>query len=255
MLRKNIWQYCVILCICMLLSACMYPDERRMHNQPPLPVHIEQVQLAIDRFQESRGVLPIHTKPADTPLFEKYIIDFQQLTPAFVERPPASAFEMGGTFQYVLVEVEDNPTVKLLDLRMSETVREVQLRVNQYVSRYDWLPVKESIELGYFTLDYDKLNMKIEPTVISPFSRQNLPLIVSANGRVGIDYRFDLYQAIEQLKEEQEQMSDELEQELGLELKLADEDIRYLLYQDSYFAPGHSFPYIFDNESGSVLLK
>ena len=37
--------------------------------------------------------------------------------------PPESAYEAGGYFQYVLVNVESDPTVKLLDVRYRKRFR------------------------------------------------------------------------------------------------------------------------------------
>jgi hypothetical protein len=43
----------------------------------------------------------------------------------YIEEPPASAYESGGMYQYVLVDVEHKPTVKLVDLQMAEAIRDM----------------------------------------------------------------------------------------------------------------------------------
>lgn len=220
-----------------LLSGCLYPNERRAENQVPYPAQIQLVQSAVDQFLEQDGVLPLVTKEANTPLYEKYVIDFNRLVPRFIESPPGNAFERGGVFQYVLVDVEDNPTVKLMDLRLTNAVRDLQLRVNQYLLD-NYLPVKEIVDQGYFTLDYTKLNLKEEPYVKSPYSMQALPFVVDQDGRVAIDYRKDLYLLLQEVNKE------------GFE---DGRDIRYLLLQDSFIVPAHSFPYILLD--GEVILQ
>lgn len=211
------------------LSGCFYPNDRRVEHQMPHPDQIELVQSSIDQYREKTGVLPIQTKEADTPIFEKYVIDFHKLIQQrYMDRAPSHSFEEGGVFQYVLVDVETDPKVKLIDLRLSNEVRSLQMRVNDYLRRNTYLPVDQVIEGGYFTLDYNKLNLKPVPLVQSPFSRQYLPFVADQDGRIGIDYRLDLYQAIQDRE--------------GLSA-LEGEDIRFVLVEETHFVPVHSFPY------------
>lgn len=220
-----------------LLSGCLYPNDRRAENQVPYPAQVELVQQAVNQFQEQDQVLPIMTKEADTPLYEKYVIDFTKLVPRFLEGPPGNSFEKGGVFQYVLVDVETNPTVKLMDLRLTNDVRSLQLRLDQYLQS-NYLPIEETIDGGYFKLDYSKLNLKEEPFVQSPYTMQALPFIVNKEGKVAIDYRSDLYYTL------QEKEMDALAEE---------EDIRYILLEDSLIVPSHSFPYRVVN--GEIVLQ
>jgi hypothetical protein len=227
-----------VLFLILLLTGCLYPDERRMENQAPLQVQVDAVQAAVERYQEENRVLPIHTPDFEKPLYEKYAVHFQLLTPRYMERVPGSAFEQGGVFQYVLINVDDDPEVRLIDLRTSQKVNEVQLRLNQYLSRNDWLPWSEMYDNGFFRIDYEQLRYDEEPMVESPFTKQNLPLIVFRDGRVGIDYRPDLYRLLEE--------SDEA---FG-----ADEDLLALLVQDSLFAPVHAFPNYL-KEDGTIEVR
>lgn len=216
--------------VSLILSGCMYPEEQRIASAPPHEHQIQQVQDSIQAYQMETGVLPIHTRDADTPIYHKYVVNFNLLMQKnFIERPPAHSFEGGGIYQYVLINVEEEPEVRLIDVRLSRQVRDVQRRVNVYWRNNDILPIDELIDGGFFTIDYRKINLRTPPTVDSPYSKQPLPLIVDQRGQVGIDYRIDLYQIMQQ-------MDDLSELQEG-------EDIRFLLTENSEFAPAHSFPY------------
>ncbi|GGK24953.1 hypothetical protein GCM10010965_17130 [Caldalkalibacillus thermarum] len=222
-------KHMLLLLFVLLLSGCMYPYEHKLKNAPPHPVQIEAVQQSVDQFRADTGVLPIYNTEADTPIYHKYVIDFSKLIPRYMSEPPANSFEGGGHYRYVLINVETDPEVKLIDLRLTQKVAELQRRVNHYLSRNPYLPVDQMLEGGYFTLDYKQLGLKSPPTVESPYSQQFLPLIVDQRGQVGIDYRIDLYQALQNRED-----VDQLEE---------GEDIRFVLTDISPFVPAHSFPY------------
>lgn len=221
-----------MLFIAFSLTGCFYPQENRVENQIPYPDQIAMVQKSVDDFQVKTGVLPILTKEADTPIYQKYVIDFKQLIPAYLSSVPANAFEEGGVFQYVLVNVEEQPEVKLIDLRMAAKITELQLRINEYLRKNQYLPVEQIVDNGYFTLDYKELNLKEPPQVKSPYSENYLPLIANQEGRIGVDYRIDLYHVLKNL-----QLGDVQE----------GEDIRKILLIDSYIVPAYSFPYYLKN--------
>jgi hypothetical protein len=237
---KKIQKMMTILLFVLFLSGCLYPNERRVENQVPHKDQIELVQRAVLEFKDKHGVLPIETKEAETPIFEKYSIDFKKLIPRFISRPPANAFEEGGIFRYVLVDVEENPTVKLIDLRLTSRVGDMQLRVNEYLRENRYLPVDQVLEGGYFTLDKEKLKVK-STEVPSPFFRNqhHLPLIANQKGIIGIDYRIDIYRTLQEKGEQNNEKVD---------------DPRFILLEDHMFVPAHSFPYEFKNEE-PVLKK
>lgn len=212
----------------LLLVGCMYPTEQRMQNQPPHEEQIQTVQQSVERFQQETGVIPIHTRESDTPLYHRYAIDFNRLIPQYLERLPDHSFEADGRYNYVLVDVEENPTVKLIDLQMSQTVSQFQRRVNAYLQNGNYLPIAQDLGGGYFLLDHEELNLNHPPTVQSPYSQQSLPLIVDQKGKAGIDYRIDLQGIIESHNN-----LANLEEE--------GQDVRSLLLEESYFAPAHSF--------------
>ncbi|MGG0716687.1 hypothetical protein ABE096_03685 [Robertmurraya massiliosenegalensis] len=229
-----------VLLICLITSAiltgCAYPQDKLAQNQTPYQDQVVAVQSAVERFQEDKGgILPIKTKENDTPIYQKYLIDFKQLVPQYMAEPPGNAFESGGIFQYVLIDVETNPTVKIFDLRMAEMIRDINLRI----SMQDYPPYKERVADGLFSLDYEKLGFKEEPVVMSPFSNQDLPFVINGNAEVFVDYRKDLYQLFQ---------DDPSLFEPGT-------DVRPLLLEDSLFVPAYSLPYTIDAKTNEIIFR
>jgi hypothetical protein len=221
----------------LFLSGCMYPKEKLAENQIPYTDQIQAVQQAVNSFKEDNGgILPIKTKDAVTPIYQKYPIEFKKIAPKYIAEPPGNAFESGGIFQYVLIDVETNPTVKLLDLRMADTIREINIRIKSN----GYPPYKDKIADNLYTIDFDELGYKQEPYAVSPFTNQNLPFVVTTNAEVYIDYRQDLFQKLKEIDKEVKQ----------------GEDIRYILVEDSMFVPAYSLPYTIDPENNEpVFLK
>lgn len=233
-LKKCIWMTLLLFLSAVVLGGCLYPQELKMKNQPDDEVQIEEVQNSVQAYWQDTGVLPIQTTEADTPVFQKYVLDFNRLIPRYLAEPPPNSFEAGGVYRYVLVDVESDPKVKLIDLRLSRAVQELQLRVNEYVrTKSPHLPVADHLGNGYFTLDEEKLNLDQPPQVTSPYSGQLLPLIINQEGKVGIDYRLDLNQLLAS--------ADELEVPENV-------DIRHLLVKVSKFVPAYSFPYKLEDD-------
>lgn len=218
-----------------LLSGCMYPKEKLKQNQIPYKDQIQAVQTAVDEFRKDNGgILPIKTKEAETPIYQKYLIDFKKITPKYLAEPPGNAYESGGVFQYVLVDVETNPTVKIFDLRIAETIREIKLRIKAN----DYPPYKETLAKNIYSLDFKQLGYKKPPVAVSPYTNQNLSFVVTGNAEVYVDYRPDLYQAIKKSE---------------VELKPG-EDIRSILVKDSMFVPAYSLPYTLDEKTKEPIF-
>jgi hypothetical protein len=227
--------YLPVIFVLFTLTGCMYPEEKLVQNQVPYKDQLDSVQSAVDQFKEANGgILPIKTKDAQTPIYQKYPIDFNKIVPKYLSEPPGNTYENGGLFQYVLVDVEENPTVKLLDLRMAETIREIKMRIN--ASGYP--PFKDQIADNIYTLDFKKIGYKEEPVAVSPYTNQNLHFIISTDGEIFIDYRSDLYQAIKASK---------------LDLKEG-EDIRHILVNESMFVPAYSLPYTIDKSTNEPIF-
>lgn len=221
----------------LFLSGCMYPEEELAKNQIPYSDQLQAVQQAVDSFREDNGgILPIKTKEANTPIYQKYPIDFKKIAPKYLAEPPGNAFESGGIFQYVLVDVETNPTVKLLDLRVAETIRDIKLKIRAM----GYPPYKEQVADNVYSLDFKKLGYKQQPFAVSPFSNQNLPYVVTGNAEVFVDYRQDLFQELQKTEKD---------------LKPG-EDIRNILVENSMFVPAYSLPYTVNAENKEpVFLK
>ncbi|MEK4028957.1 MULTISPECIES: hypothetical protein [Bacillaceae] len=225
----------VVTLTAVFMSGCMFPQERRAENQMPYGEQVQTVQSAVDQFKEANGgILPIKTKEENTPLYEKYPIDFKKLIPQFIAEPPGNAYESGGIFQYALVDVEENPTVKLIDLRMAEQIRDIQIRIRSQ----GYPPFKKEIAHNVYSLDFKKIGFKEEPYVVSPYTQQNLPLVISGDGNIYVDYSSDLYAAIKKSQEKLKQ----------------GEDIRPILLKDSLFAPAFSLPYTVNNKNEPVFM-
>ncbi|MEH7176689.1 hypothetical protein [Neobacillus vireti] len=219
----------------LFLTGCMYPSEKLTQNQIPYQDQLQAVQQAVNSFKEENGgILPIKTREADTPIYQKYPIDFKKIAPKYLAEPPGNAFESGGIFQYVLVDVETNPTVKLLDLRMADAIRGINVRIKTN----GYPPYKDQLANHVYTLDYNKLGYKQEPYAVSPFSNKNLPFVVTTNAEVYVDYRQDLYQ---ELKKTDKQI-------------ITGEDIRNILVESSMFVPAYSLPYIVDPETNEPVF-
>jgi hypothetical protein len=218
-----------LLLIVVLLSGCMYPNDRKMENQLPLSEQVKMVQEGIDKFYADKEILPILTKEMDTPIFEKYVIDFPKMIPRYIPYIPGAAFEKGGHDLFVLTHVETKPTVKLLDLTMVDKVTDVQARVSYYFQERKSLPVGGVIQPGYFLINFKELAMgQNQGTVVSPYTGQPLPLIMSSKGVVGVDFTKDLEQFLKGNKPSKEAMK----------------DLRYLAADNSLYVPAKSFPYV-----------
>jgi hypothetical protein len=215
----------------------MYPSENLAQNQIPYKDQLQSVQTAVDSFRKDNGgILPIKTKEADTPIYQKYPIDFKKLAPKYIAEPPGNAFESGGVFQYVLVNVETNPTVKLIDLRVAESLRDINLRIKTN----GYPPYKAKIADNVYSIDFKQLGYDKPPFVVSPFTHQNLPFVITGDAQIYVDYRADLYQELKKT---------------NMAVKPG-EDIRDLLVNDSMFVPAYSLPYTVDPTTKEpVFLK
>ena len=119
----------IVLYLSLLLTGCV-PQDDLTQNTIPYEDQLQSVQTAIKQFQEDKGgILPIKTLDQTTPIYHKYPIDFKRLVPEYMAEPPSNAYESGGVFQYVIIDAESNPTVKLVDLRIADLISEINLRI------------------------------------------------------------------------------------------------------------------------------
>lgn len=234
--RKSFKLIASLTVLSVLLSGCLYPDERKAENQVPSAFYLEATQKAIEQFQQDTGVLPIVTKQMDTPIFEKYEIDFRKMIPRYMPDAPGNAFEKGGVYKYVLIDVETKPTAKLLNLGAVSTVADVQSAVNRYRGYYNKLPIKDDLGNGYYSIDHEELGVKTWQ-VPSTVGQNFLPLVMNANGEVGIDYASDIAQLLREKKVDVPKNTDP----------------RYVFARESMFVPAKSFPYELVNGEPRLL--
>ncbi|WP_078553263.1 hypothetical protein [Bacillus alkalicellulosilyticus] len=231
---SNIVRFTLLGLSVLLLTGCLYPNEQRLENQVPYPDQIQSVQQAVNQFQADTGVLPIKEREMDTPIYQKYPIDFGKLVPRYLQNPPGNSFENGGIFQYVLVDVEEAPTVKLIDLTVMNQIRDVQSTLNRYMRFNDLAPIDEMVDTGLFILDFTALGYNEPPRVQTPYFGNYLPLLIDNQGQVLIDYSMDLNMALQQFEHNY----------------AYGDDIRTILVENSFFVPVFSIPYTVDDETG-----
>ncbi|MBY0222695.1 hypothetical protein ABZ756_00245 [Mammaliicoccus sciuri] len=227
----------VMLCVGLLLSGCISrtPEEKQV-SETPYPDQLETVQKAVDSYQEQAGgLLPIKTRDMETDQYIKYPIEFSKIVPDFTEKIPSNAFENGGIFQYVLTDVEENPTVKLVDLRIAEKLRDLNLR--KFINGE--LPFLDPVGEFVYEVDFKKMGFKEPLTVESPYSNAHLPIVVAGDGHFYVDYSIDLNKILTEEKPEVEQGT----------------DIRYLLSETSAILPAYSLPYTVNEDNEPVFMK
>jgi hypothetical protein len=225
----------ILAFIPVLLSGCMYPKENLAQNQIPYQDQLQSVQTAVDRFKkDSGGLLPIITKAADTPIYQKYPIDFKKLIPKYLSEVPGNAYENGGVYEYVLVDAETKPTVKLLDLRIAQSIQEIKLRIKAG----GYPPYKKRLADNVYTLDFTKLGYKEIPYADSPYTNQKLPFVIAGDAEVYVDYRSDLEKVLQK----------------GVNSVKSGEDIRPLLVNEFMFVPAYSLPYTVDTKTNKPVF-
>lgn len=217
------WSYIAILFVLSaVLTGCLYPQEKRQ-EWDQLNQHLARVQTAVDTYLKQQKRLPYKYSQDDRKWSTHYQVDFMQIQGYLGEIPP-SAFENGGTFIYVMTEVETKPVVRLFDLRVHDAVEKVQLSVHAYKAREGSYPLGEQIAPHFYRIDTDKLYL--DPVqVASPYSPDTmLDLIIDDRGQVYVDYRTEVMKKWQQAKKKPSEQ----------------EDLRHWLAKDSYFVPGYS---------------
>ncbi|GGB05526.1 hypothetical protein ERX37_02515 [Macrococcus hajekii] len=219
----------------LFLSGCFYPQNERAENQVAPLDQLNMVQTAVDQYQkENEGLLPIKDRDQSYDIYVKHPVDFDKLQPRYLSELPGSSFEKGGYYQYVLMDVEQNPTVKLVDLRTAEVLKDLRIRLN---IQDRTLPLGEKIGPNVYKIAYKKYGLDDYPTVTSPYSGEALPVYVNGGNDLVIDYKQDLGNAIKKK---------------GLKPKEG-EDIRPILYQDSPILPAYSVPYTVNEKNEPIF--
>ncbi|MFB4163429.1 hypothetical protein ACE1TI_06210 [Alteribacillus sp. JSM 102045] len=224
--------------ILFLLSGCMFPQEKRAENQVPYENQLASVQQAVDQYKKDNNVLPIKTKDENTPIYQKYVIEFNKLMPRYMQEPPGNSFENGGFYQYVIINPEEEAEVKVIDLRIMREIQELQREINKYINKNEYAPIEEPIGPGVYSIDMEKLDYHRDAKVQSPYNDTYLPLIINEHGNVLIDYSIDLNIALREYDHDYNQ----------------GDDIRKLLTDNSPIVPAFSIPYTID-ENGEPTFK
>lgn len=228
--------YLVILSVTiLLLTGCMYPEDERVGSSIPPDVDIDNVQSAVLNFQEGEdGILPIKTV-SDAVDYLSYQIDFTRIVPQYLSEIPVTAYENGGHFQYVIIDAEENPTVKIADLRIIEELRSLSLRIN---GMGEHVELGEQVGPNVYQLDLEHYNLTENPTVTSPYTGTELNVYYSGGQDFVVDYRPDL---------------DLMMENEGLEFNTGD-DIRSILYEYTPIVPIYSPEMTVDDNNEAIFM-
>lgn len=227
----------VISLICCVLSGCLYPESQKADSQISNDEQLRLVQKAVDQYKkDNKGLLPIKTKPEHTPVYRKYPIDFNLLKApkTYLAEPPVNAYESGGVYQYVIVDAEKNPTVKVFDIRIPEKIRELEIRIKSQ----GYPPFKKELAPNVYTLDFKKLGYQTAPAAVSPYTGSKLPFVVTGKGEIYVDYSSDLKHALKH----------------SAQTFKAGEDIRSLLTGNTPYVPAYSLPYTVNEKNEPVFM-
>lgn len=234
-MTKHKWSLLSVLLLSIfVLAGCMFPEDQKAINQVPDEIQLQTVQKAVDEYKQDTGVLPIQNRDEQTDIFIKYPIDFSKLVPQYLANAPGNSYEKGGIFQYIIWDPEENPTVKLVDLRSVETIRNLKIRF--LATKYP--TYKERVADFIYSIDYKKIGYDSEVSVPSPYTNNNLPLVASSEGEIYVDYSIDLNLFIKE---------NNLTPTKG-------EDIRMLLVEAYPVVPAYSLPYTVDENNEPVFM-
>lgn len=224
----------LLLSMVILLAGCLYPNDRLQQNQISTGEYIILVQNAVETYKQRTGVLPIKNSKEDTPIYEKYLIDFKKLLDRnVISNIPADAYEAGGANYYVIVDPEDEMKVKLMDLVTAGQVSDIQRRTDSYVAEGNELPLGEQVMPGFYHIAFERLGMKSEQ-VRSVYTEMFLSILIHESGRVVVDYAPEVMRAIT-LK--------------AVSTPNPNIDLRIYLVEQSNYIPVNSYPYYWkDNE-------
>lgn len=225
-----------------LLAGCLYPEEQKAQNQKPPKDVMINVQAVVDQYQKDTGLLPILNSEPDTPVYEKYVIDFAKLQRMnYLSDIPSAAYENGGNYYFLILDEETDPTVKLMSLVSYQQMNDIGRAVRQYADSHNGqLPSGEEAYPDFWRIDYAKISKK-DPNIISMYSGQTLSTMMDAKGNVYLDYGADIMGMVNSL---------------GADAKPEDDqDLRELLVERSDFVPVKSPVYRLVNGEPQAFLK
>ncbi|ANY68852.1 hypothetical protein BBD42_22025 [Paenibacillus sp. BIHB 4019] len=209
--------------VLLALTGCMYPNDRLSQNQGAPKEAVRNVQAAIDEYKADTGVLPIKNSTPETPLYEKFILDFVPLQgKGYLGDIPSAAFEKGGNYYFLITDEETDPKVRLMDLRIYQQINDISSWVQAYsTANAGKLPKGDEAYPGFYYVDYNLLGKKA-PAIVSSYSGLTIAAMLDEKGQIYADYGPDLMQAI---------------QKEGETSFAADFDLRRLLVERDVFVP------------------
>ena len=218
--------YLMVICVIgvMLITGCGTVGRNIAPPQDTVPI----VQEAVDRYVLTHQEPPVKKPSINAGRYERYPIHFRALINTMqLSEAPSNAYENGGPYYYVLIQDDaEKWHVKLIDMIVWQQVNDIQLQANQYLERNGRLPASEKVSEGIFRLDAKALGLE-EGNVRSVYSPQMLPLLITSEGEIVIDYSFEIMRAIQSLGESFQPRS----------------DLRDVLIEQSFMLPVHSLPY------------
>src|SRR5699024_6082185 len=171
---------------------------------------------------------------SDTREYFEYQVDFDRLVSDYLDDRPPISYEAGGYYQFVILDAEENPTVKLADLRITEEIRSLLLRVN---GMGDHVEFEETIGRNVYKLDLEFYNLNENATVTSPYSGGALNDHYSRGANLVVEYREKILRIIE---EEDHQFG-------------TGDDVREVLYEYTPVVPIYS-PEITVDENNDLIF-
>ncbi|GGH79016.1 uncharacterized lipoprotein YehR (DUF1307 family) [Pullulanibacillus pueri] len=192
---KRFFIYIILTIFLLSLSGCMNSESDTTFQHQAYKAQLVAVQDAIDSYHKDTGVLPIKNSTEDTPIYQKYRIDFKKLK-EYLPNPPSDAYEQGGDFEYVLINPEKDPTVKVIDMSLVSKVQDLNRDIQVYYSNHKFSPLKDILADGRYSIDYKALGYKKPLTVTSPYSGRQLGFILNEKGEACINYLPDIYDAV-----------------------------------------------------------
>ncbi|GIQ61742.1 hypothetical protein PACILC2_03100 [Paenibacillus cisolokensis] len=182
----------------LLLTGCLYPGDEQATRPAGIKEAVRNVQSAIDQYMEDTRMLPIKNATRDTPLYEKFVIDFAKLKrTGYMSALPAVSYEEGGHYYFLVIDEETDPLVKLMDLRIAQQINDIQSWVDGYMAAHNGeVPKGDQAYPDFYYIDYERMNKK-SPTIVSPYSNAPIQAIVHDNGTVFADYGIDIMQTLQ----------------------------------------------------------
>lgn len=224
-----------LLIATLLMSGCLYPESEKAGNQIPGEAQVEMVQNAVEKYQEdSGGMLPIKTMENQRQYLE-YQIDFEMLVPNYLDERPENSYEAGGSYQYVIVDAENDPKVKLADLGITGEIRSLTIRLD---AMGEYVHLGDEIGPNVYQLDLGFYKLSDNPTVTSPYSDSALNVYYNGGQEFVVDYRQDIGRIISE---------NDLQFETG-------EDIRHVLYEYTPIVPIYSPEITVDEKNQPIFM-